>query len=143
MISVTGINSKQRRQAIMSLVMLAVLLASVAWAWVLVRRADRLPKRGAEIIAQIRREGLARYWPNELTLRWYLIRTPRGYSGWRAMVQAPVEDGGYSLAWRRGLGSCAPEELIIQGDVEYLAPRAALAVEGSVQGILVVYAPSA
>ena len=79
------------RFVVVSVLMLAILLASLGVAWWLIQRHPAT--RGAEILAQLRREGLAAYF-HGTTDRWMLHRGPAGQIiGWRLQLIRAEKDG--------------------------------------------------
>ena len=83
----------QSHFVVISVVMLAVLLASVGGAWLMVR--DNVGQRGARLMQILRQEGLDHYWPASSD-EWMLRRREDGkVIGWRAQFIVAEEGGGY------------------------------------------------
>ena len=68
----TEAQSGWRKRSLLAVVMLVVLLVSVGVAWVLGEWADRRVKSAVATLAAVRRDGLAKHWPERLRLDWYL-----------------------------------------------------------------------
>jgi len=85
------------RDALLSVILFGVLLASVGGAWLVVRRSGgpTASSRGAEIVARIRRETLGAFWPGSTSIRWFLLRQGRDVVGFRSVVTQPRADGGF------------------------------------------------
>jgi len=86
-----GNSSKGVRLVALNVILLAILVAAVGAAWLLAqpRPADL---RAEEIVAEIRRTGLAAYWP-EAALTWYVRSTGERIAGWRGEIVVPGPDG--------------------------------------------------
>jgi len=94
------------REARLTGVMLLVLGVSVGGAWWFVRARGSLAEVGAEIVQQIRRQGLGRYWPRP-TVRWFLTRSNGRAVGWRLLARAMREGNefeGLEIVSIRGQG---------------------------------------
>lgn len=75
--------------------MFAVLLLSVAFAWMLSHRGDVAVRRGEEILGEIRSHGLPAYWTREPQNLWYLVRNREGQViGWEQRTRV-FKDGVY------------------------------------------------
>jgi len=83
-----------RRQALVAVVMLAVLLGSVGAAWWLVHHTAAPHRTGEEILRELRREGLGAYWSG-IREQWYLRHVDGRPRGWRLVLRAPAEGGGF------------------------------------------------
>lgn len=99
------------RRSLLALIMLGVLLAGTAVAWLLVRERQAPLDRGAEILARIRQAGLGQFWTSSRA-RWFLLhrRSDGGTVGWRAVLRSRPSDGagyrGLTVVYlaRRGQG---------------------------------------
>ena len=85
-----------RRHAVLAIITLGVLLATVLVAWVVQYFPARRAEKAAEIIRGIRRAGLERFWPEASRIDWYLIEVRGKRIGWRAMVRTRREGGGFA-----------------------------------------------
>ena len=91
----TDAQSTRRKRSLLAVVVLAVLVVSVAVAWVLGALADRRVKSAVAILAAVRRDGLAKHWPERPRLDWYLSHAgdEAEPSGWRAVIRGRVDNG--------------------------------------------------
>ncbi|MDY7009821.1 MAG: hypothetical protein SVV80_03625 [Planctomycetota bacterium] len=74
------------------MLMLTVLIASVAVAWLLDRQSAGRVRTGTKIVHEIRNEGLEHYWHEKLQIDWYLIYSKGNTIGWRASARAMSAD---------------------------------------------------
>lgn len=81
------------RSATIVVFMLAVLVVSVVVAWWISHHRQTAVRRGGEIVAEIRRDGLKKFW-GEGTREFFLVRRNGLDVGWHAALRKPVE-GGY------------------------------------------------
>ena len=88
--------ARQRRYLPLSAVMFSILLVSIAAAWLLVRAKAGNSARGAEIIHQIRSEGLAKYWPEAGVDLTYLYKDSSGQIQDGFIVTRGRVKGGYA-----------------------------------------------
>jgi hypothetical protein len=97
---------KRMRRSLVGLVMLAVLLASTALAWLLVRGHEAPTRRAVSILATIRSQGLGPFWSGPYE-RWFIVSQGRQAVGWRAVVRTVSQDGslyeGLEVEFFRGL----------------------------------------
>ena len=91
MIGPFGNSSRGGRLVARNAILLAILAAVVGVAWWL-SQPTPADLRGRQILAEIRRTGLAAYWP-EATVTWYVRRTGERISGWRGQIVVPGPDG--------------------------------------------------
>jgi hypothetical protein len=88
-------NSFQRRQSLLSVVMLGVLLCSVGVGWLVIRGARVSQKRGEEILRRIREQTLRSLWDSQRVELWYLGTDGGGRKvGWRRVTRN-LADGAY------------------------------------------------
>ena len=94
----TQAQSTRRKRSLLAAVMLAVLLGSVAVAWMLGELADRRVKSAVAALAAVRRDGLAKHWPERLRVDWYVSRAGDGAnpSGWGALVRGRGDQGAFA-----------------------------------------------
>ena len=90
--AITASQSPPRR-TLLTLVMVAVLGAAAAAAWLLQVSSAGRARAGAEIIRQIRSRGLSHYWDDNPRIDWYLIPSGSAVRGWQAMVRERAEEG--------------------------------------------------
>ena len=90
-----AITAKQSlpRRRLLTLLMVAVLCAAVAAAWLLQVSSAGRARAGAEIIRQIRSRGLSHYWDDNPRIDWYLIPSGSAVRGWQAVVRERAEEG--------------------------------------------------
>ncbi len=91
-----GTKSPRARRLLLALLLVGVLAAAVAAAWVMDLRARRRVWRAADIMAEIRSRGLGAFWPERAVVEWYLRQDPRGPIGWRATARWATRDGGFA-----------------------------------------------
>ncbi len=90
----------RRQRILLNAVMLGILVASGAAAWLLVhmRRQERIDavELGAQIISKIKTRGLGHYWPQDNPeVLWYLVNNTDGREvGWNVLLISP-RDGQY------------------------------------------------
>ena len=91
----TEAQSTRRKRSLLAAVMLAVLVGSVAVAWMLGRLADRRVKSAVATLAALRRDGLGKHWPERLRVDWYLSHAgdEAKPSGWGAVIRGRGEQG--------------------------------------------------
>ena len=94
----TDTQSTRRKRSLLAVVMLALLLVSVMVAWALGAFAQRRVGAAVEILAAIRRDGLAKHWPERLRVDWYLtyVGDEDEPSGWGAMVRGRGQQGEFA-----------------------------------------------
>ncbi len=98
------------KQAMLALLMLALLGAAVAGAWVLQYSAGRQGRAGADILRRVRANGLGHYWHDEERIRWYLIQSGPVVSGWMVAVRQQPGEGvyeGYTVGFPNSAHSSA------------------------------------
>ena len=88
-----GNSSKGVRLMALHLILLAILAAAVGAAWLLTRPTPA-DLRAEQIVAEIRRAGLAAYWP-EASLTWYVRSKGERIAGWRGVIVVPGSDGAF------------------------------------------------
>jgi len=88
-------DAERRRIRTLSAVMVAVLGVSIAIAWVLAGIRGAPTRTGAEIMEQIRRDGLAAHWRHRPPEQWHLISAGEKPIGWRAALMRSVPTGGF------------------------------------------------
>ena len=93
--SIGGQDPRQRQLALLSVIMLGVLLASVFVAWLLVRHARAHGDAGARVLAEIRARGLDAFWGEQPAVQWYLVRSEEADLGWRVRFRARRVIGGF------------------------------------------------
>ncbi len=73
----------------------AVLLAAIVAAWLIGLRPRRHVRAAEDILASMRSQGLAKYWPEKLHTQWYLVYSGQAPTpvGWRAAVRGRTEAG--------------------------------------------------
>lgn len=74
--------------------MFVLLLLSVGAAWLLARGRGSPIRAAMNVIEQIRAEGLDAHWQAK-TVRWYVIRANGVPAGWRLLLRARRDDGGF------------------------------------------------
>ncbi|KPK86258.1 MAG: hypothetical protein AMJ81_01715 [Phycisphaerae bacterium SM23_33] len=84
-----------RQRAILGVLMLGLLLATVGAAWLLESSSSRRVRAAAEILAEIRKEGLDSFWPAELEVHWYLAQKDKRIIGWRAAAAGRSQNGDF------------------------------------------------
>jgi len=115
-----------RRYVLRGVVLLLVLGVSVAAAWWLVYSRSRPYGRGGEILRQIRRDGLKKYWPAPHQ-RWYLFTHKGVHAGWRYVARRPNKAGGFdgwTIHYESATGLLAWEHWQLNADAtrgEYVA----------------------
>ena len=94
----TEAQSTWRKRSLLAVVMLVVLLVSVGVAWVLGELADRRVKSAVATLAAVRRDGLAKHWPERLRLDWDLSYAgdEADPSGWRAAIRGRGDQGEFA-----------------------------------------------
>lgn len=102
--AITASQSPPRR-TLLTLVMVAVLGAAAAAAWLLQVSSAGRACAGAEIIRQIRSRGLSHYWDDNPRIDWYLIPSGSAVRGWQAMVRELAEE---ALPRMEGQLHCRP-----------------------------------
>ena len=80
------------RSSLLPVVMLGILVLAVAVAWSLSASRQRLARRGAELVAQVRKDGLPAHW-RSFQSRWLLAQKAGRYVGWRATVRLVEPQG--------------------------------------------------
>lgn len=86
----------QRRSPMtLAAIMVCILAGSVLVAWWLSELRGAAVRRGREVVRTIRQSGLAKYWPEEEHVAWYLIRRSQGGQpvGWYMLRRRRVPDG--------------------------------------------------
>jgi hypothetical protein len=81
------------RQAILALVMAALLAAAVGAAWLLEGAAEGRVRAGVEILRHIGARGLGQYWTGPSRLDWSLIRYVGQVRGWRVVAREQTAQG--------------------------------------------------
>ena len=95
-----GRNTRQGRDNLLAVIMLAVLLVSVAIAWSMSAVTSRPIARGVDILREIRSVGLGAYWPAEPVTLWYRVTDANNNPiAWKATRRMMVEGnfGGVNL----------------------------------------------
>lgn len=71
----------------------AVLLAAMLAAWLIGLGPRRRVRAAEDILASVRSQGLAKYWPEKLHTQWYLVYSGQAPTpvGWRAAVRGRTE----------------------------------------------------
>ena len=80
----------------MVLLLVGVLAAAVGAAWLVQAPPARRTRAARQILEQLRRDGLARHWPETLRIHWYLMRQAKQPLAWMAVVTGRTEDGGFA-----------------------------------------------
>jgi hypothetical protein len=84
----------RRQQALLAVIMLGVLLASVAIAAVLVAHSRRASRAAVRILGEIRSKGLKEFWSSEPVDTWLIGRDANGHAvRWRRTGRAARGDG--------------------------------------------------
>ena len=87
-------SERESRDALLTVVMFVLLLLSVGGAWLLVRGRGSLTRAAADVLKQIRTDGLDAHWEGQ-TVRWYVTREDGKPTGWRLLLRARRNDGGF------------------------------------------------
>ena len=82
------------RQGLLTAVMFVLLLLSVGAAWLLTRGRGSPTRAAMNVLEQIRADGLGAHWEGQ-TVRWYVIRANGKPVGWRLLLRAGRDDGGF------------------------------------------------
>jgi len=79
--------------------MLVLLAGAVAAAWLVSEARYYDPRAAVDLLADIRRQGLGSYWPDEPSENWYLVYGPQGRAvGWSVERRVGRADGGFAGA---------------------------------------------
>ncbi len=85
---------ERRRQWLLSLVLLAILVGSVLAAWSLVRSRQAPAARAKDLLRGIRDKTLSPYWGSQELSRWYLVRDSSGQAvGFMVRARKPAGKG--------------------------------------------------
>jgi len=88
-------NPAEKRKSLLSVIMLAVLAASVVAAWLVIAPSSKLTKAGTEVLEDIRSKGLGKFWGKQEVDIWMLGYSREGeLLGWRNFTRRPFP-GGY------------------------------------------------
>jgi hypothetical protein len=89
------------QRSLLAIVMLAIMLGCVAWAWYIVQSRTVLPENNAKaILAEIRSRKLKFYWGDQPQWQYYVVHNNKGQAvGWQAMSNTPVQDGYAGSMW--------------------------------------------
>ncbi len=99
-----------RRKWILAGAMGAVLVASVALAWVVTRQKQQLRESATDALSTLRQEGLSAYYSR--SVEWYVIRIDGADAGWAMRATEPATDGsGYFGAYLVVTGTTGIGEL--------------------------------
>jgi hypothetical protein len=90
------LKSEAWRRSARSLVLLGLLGVCVAVAWVLVQHEGGPAREAIDILAEVRKAGLAEYWKEKTEKRqWFLLRRGGKIVGWQMTSRRP-DDSGFS-----------------------------------------------
>jgi len=92
----SGQMSPSARRGWLAVVMLAILLASAAGAGWLEIAAARRVRAAGEILADVRRQGLATFWSDQGQVHWRLIHAADAPVGWEATIRQVTDDGRFA-----------------------------------------------
>lgn len=82
------------QRSLLAIVMLAIMLGCVGWAWYIVQSRTVLPENNAKaILADIRSRKLKFYWGDQSERLFYIIETQNRPISWQGILRRPTQDG--------------------------------------------------
>lgn len=88
-------STRRPRFALIAVLMFALLALATLSAWLIVQRRSGPHMRGAELVEQMRSEGLSAWWDRSPHSQWFLIRRNGEVIGWDVRLRLPLGDGGF------------------------------------------------